>query len=83
MAVLGEKNGQLSCFLFRPLKIGRNFLFGCVSVFSFFPHAKLVATNSHQRELSDISYKRPYSRELSDIKKFYKKFSQLREKPVL
>ena len=41
---------------FRPFKMGRNFVFGCVLVFFLFYlfHAKLASTNNHRTELSDI-----------------------------
>ena len=40
-----------SCVLFRPLKVGSNFVFG---FFSFF-HSKSGPTNNHRTGLSDIS----------------------------
>ena len=44
---------DLGTLLFRQLKMGRNFVFGC---FSYFFHAKSDDTNNHRTWLSDISY---------------------------
>ena len=41
-------------FLFRPLKMERKFVFGCVLAFFF--HAKFAITKNHPTGLSDISY---------------------------
>ena len=47
----------LKVFLLRPLKLSRNFVFGCISVFLFFIfHAKSATTNNLRIDLSDISY---------------------------
>ena len=55
--------------LFRPFKMGRNFLFG---FFFFVFHAKSHTTNNHRTESNDISYSCPFSRD-SNIRKFPKK----------
>ena len=62
-----------SNLLFRPLKTGKNFVFGCILVFFLFFvvfRAKSVTTNNHRKVSNDISYKSPFSRDLNDIKSF-------------
>ena len=44
--------------------------------------AKSGTTNNDQTGLGDISYLSPFSRDLDDIKKFQKKFTKYRKKPV-
>ena len=56
-------------FFFRPMKMGRNFVFGCVYVFFLFVfHAKSATTNNNRTELSVISYKIPFYRDSKDNK---------------
>ena len=65
----------MSKFLFRPLKMERNFVFGCVLVFFCFVfHAKPGTINNDRTGLSDILYLSPFSRDLNHIKKFPKSF---------
>ena len=60
--------------------MGRNFVFGCVLVFSFCFHAKSGTTNNHRTGLSDISYGSPYSRDSNHIKKILNFFPSVEEK---
>ena len=53
---------QIDCFKsthssisFRPLNMGRNFVFGCAVVFFIF-HKKSSTLNKHRNRLSDIPY---------------------------
>ena len=46
--------------LFRPLKMGRNFVFGSVLVFFVF-HAKSATTNNHPTGLRDTLFYSPFS----------------------
>ena len=47
----------IQSLLFRPLKMGMKFVFGCFLVFSFFIfHIKSGITNNHRTGLSDVSY---------------------------
>ena len=54
--------------------MGRNFVFGCVSFFSLFSTQNQVTTNNRRTELSDISDKRPFSRDSNHTKNFFKFF---------
>ena len=56
-------------FLFRPLKMGRNFVFRYVLVFCF--HEKTGTKIYHRTGLSDVSCKRPYSRDSNHIKNYF------------
>ena len=48
---------RVELLLLRPLKMGRNFVFGCVlAFFFFFFHAKSVTTINNRTGLNDISY---------------------------
>ena len=42
-------------FLLRPLKMGKNFVFGCSLVFLFVCHAKSGTKNNERTGLNDIS----------------------------
>ena len=61
-------------FLFRPLKKGKNFVFGGGLIFFFFFvfHAKSCTTNNHRKISSDIPNSIPISLDSNDIKKITK-----------
>ena len=59
-------------FFFWPIKLGKNFLFWCVSVLFDF-HAKSDTTNNHQNLMKFKPFKSPFSLNSNDNKKLKKR----------
>ena len=72
MCYFGTNWLKLPPILFQPLKMGRNFVFGCVIVFS--TQNQVPQINNHRTWLSDISYESPYSRVSNHIKNNFEFF---------